>query len=166
MLSAVATIASQPVTGKLTIYKPGEGADAQYAIPPGENKTVGGLVVLPYNNKDPLGLRVSPMTVTLTSPGTVAGSFELDYNYNACAGEIGVYLDKACTELVLPNSTKIQANAGGVTVYVTSPWGIPSKSMCDNLITLEYSRRMATSKLTSAQRHWPPSPCCQWRNPR
>ena len=91
MLSAVATIASQPVTGKLTIYKPGEGADAQYAIPPGENKTVGGLVVLPYNNKDPLGLRVAPMTVTLTSPGTVAGSFELDYNYNACAGEIGVY---------------------------------------------------------------------------
>ena len=64
------------------------------------------------------------MTVTLTSPGTVAGGFELDYNYNACAGEIGVYLDKACTELVLPNSTKIQANAGGVTVYVTSPWGI------------------------------------------
>ena len=124
------------VTGRLTIYTPGHSDDA---IPHDENRSVGGLVVVPFNGTDPLGLAVAPMTITLKSPAAVSGKFEfLTTRTTVILAGSRFYLDKACTELIEPDSTEIDASASGITYMWRAQTGSRANPGLHFLITLEY----------------------------
>ncbi len=117
----------QPVKGSLSIQDPSTGGWLEHD----KNISQGGLLVL-SQSPEAMNLSVVPMLIKLTSTGPVSGKFELAY------GDAGlsVYLDHACTQLVVSNTTQLDATAAGITVYVTSRTA--SNSMRDMGIQLEY----------------------------